>query len=84
MTYLEQKHPATRRESFRNCSESIQIAPMPISAWQKSRRPSRNIPRPSRNIKLTAKIDPDYDGVYHEMGLAQARLKLYDDAIASS
>jgi tetratricopeptide (TPR) repeat protein len=36
-----------------------------------------------QEYKLTLKLDPDYDGVYQEMGLVQARLRLYDDAIAS-
>jgi tetratricopeptide (TPR) repeat protein len=40
-------------------------------------------PEAIEEFKLTAKLDPDYDGVFQEMGLAQARLKLYDDAIAS-
>ena len=33
--------------------------------------------------QLTAQLDPGYDGVYQNIGLMQARLKLYDDAIAS-
>jgi len=33
--------------------------------------------------KLTARLDPGYDGVYQDIGLMQAKLKLYDDAIAS-
>jgi tetratricopeptide (TPR) repeat protein len=33
--------------------------------------------------KLTAQLDPGYDGVYQDIGLMQAKLKLYDDAIAS-
>jgi tetratricopeptide (TPR) repeat protein len=40
-------------------------------------------PEAIEEYKLTAKLDPDYDGVYQEIGLLQARLKLYDDAIAS-
>jgi tetratricopeptide (TPR) repeat protein len=40
-------------------------------------------PEAIEEYKLTAKLDPDYDGVYQEMGLVQARLELYDDAIAS-
>jgi membrane associated rhomboid family serine protease/Tfp pilus assembly protein PilF len=33
--------------------------------------------------RLTAQLDPGYDGVYQDIGLMQAKLKLYDDAIAS-
>ena len=40
-------------------------------------------PEALEEFKLTAKLDPDYDGVDHEIGLIQAKLKLYDDAIAS-
>jgi tetratricopeptide (TPR) repeat protein len=40
-------------------------------------------PEAIEEFKLTAKLEPDYDDVYQEMGMAQAQLKLYDDAIAS-
>jgi rhomboid protease GluP len=33
--------------------------------------------------KLTARLDPGYDGVYQDIGLMQAKLKFYDDAIVS-
>lgn len=36
-----------------------------------------------QEYKVAAKIDPDYQNVYYDMGLAQAKLGLYDDAIAS-
>ncbi|HVH87441.1 MAG TPA: rhomboid family intramembrane serine protease [Terriglobales bacterium] len=34
-------------------------------------------------FQLTAKMRPDYEGVYYRLGNSQAKLKLYDDAIAS-
>jgi tetratricopeptide (TPR) repeat protein len=36
-----------------------------------------------REYKQVAAVDPSYQSVYYNMGIMQARLKLYDDAIAS-
>jgi len=33
--------------------------------------------------KVATKLDPDYQNVYYDMGVVQAKLKQYDDAIAS-
>ena len=41
------------------------------------------LPEAIAEYQTTVKLDPEYEGVYYDMGLLQARLKLYDDAIAS-
>jgi rhomboid protease GluP len=83
MAYLEGKRPQLARESFtqmlrlnRNSADAhFGLAEV---FWTEQKYPEA-----LEEYKLTAKLDPDYDGVYQEMGLVQAKLKLYDDAIAS-
>ena len=41
------------------------------------------LPEAIAEYQTIAKLDPGYEGVYYDMGLLQARLRLYDDAIAS-
>jgi len=41
------------------------------------------LPEAIAEYQTTAKLDPEYEGVYYDMGQLQAKLKLYDDAIAS-
>jgi len=36
-----------------------------------------------QEYKTAAQLDPDLEGVYNNLGRAQAKLGLYDDAIAS-
>jgi len=36
-----------------------------------------------QEYKLAAQLNPDIEGVYYNLGRAQAKLGLYDDAIAS-
>ena len=83
MSYLEQKRPQPAREMFAqlltvnpNSAEAHFGLGAVLSTEQK-------YPEAIEEYKLTAKLDPDYEGVYQEIGLLQARLKLYDDAIAS-
>jgi len=83
MTYLEQKRPQPARETF---TQLLRVNPNSADAHFGLGAVSsteQKYPEAIGEYKLTAKLDPDYDGVYQEMGLVQARLKLYDDAIAS-
>jgi membrane associated rhomboid family serine protease/Tfp pilus assembly protein PilF len=41
------------------------------------------LPEAIAEYRTTAKLDSEYEGVYYDTGLLQARLTLYDDAIAS-
>ncbi|MGD0792577.1 MAG: rhomboid family intramembrane serine protease [Terriglobales bacterium] len=83
MTYLEEKRPQPAREIF---VQQLRVNPNSADAHfglAEVSSTEQKYPEAIEEYKLTAKLDPDYDGVYQEMGLAQARLKLYDDAIAS-
>jgi rhomboid protease GluP len=83
MAYLEDKRPQPARENF---TQLLRLNPNSADAHFGLAEVSsmeRKYPEALEEYKLTAKLDPDYDGVYQEMGLVQAKLKLYDDAIAS-
>jgi tetratricopeptide (TPR) repeat protein len=83
MTYLEQKRPQPAREMF---TQLLRVNPSSAEAHfglGAVFSTEQKYPEAIEEYKLTAKLDPDYDGVYQEIGLLQARLKLYDDAIAS-
>lgn len=83
MAYLEDKHPQPARESF---TQLLRLNPNSADAHFGLAEVSsmeKKYPEALEEYKLTAKLDSDYDGVYQEMGLVQAKLKLYDDAIAS-
>jgi len=83
MTYLEEKRPQPAREIF---AQQLKVNPNSPDAHfglAEVSSTERKYSEAIEEYRLTAKLDPDYDGVYQEMGMAQARLKLYDDAIAS-
>ena len=83
MAYLEQKRTQPARDSF---TQLLKLNPNSADAYFGLATASSDDQKYSEALeeyKLTAKFDPGYDGVYREMGRTQARLKLYDDAIAS-
>ena len=83
MAYLEQKRLQPARESF---SQLLRVNPDSADAHYglgAVLSTEKKYPEALDEYKLTAKLDPDYDGVYLETGQVQARLGLYDDAIAS-
>ncbi len=83
MAYLEQKLPQPARDSF---SQLLRVNPNSADAQfglAEASTMEQKYADALQEYKLTLKLDPDYDGVYQEMGLVQARLRLYDDAIAS-
>ncbi len=83
MSYLEQKRPQPAREMF---TQLLRVNPNSAEAHfglGAVLSTEQKYPEAIQEYKLIAKLDPDYDGVYQEIGLLQARLKLYDDAIAS-
>ncbi|MFY9646934.1 MAG: rhomboid family intramembrane serine protease [Terriglobales bacterium] len=83
MFYLEQKEPAKAQEVFNQLlkinSKSTEghIGLADCFADQHQNREALE------EYKRVAALDSDFQGVYFNMGLMQARLKLYDDAIAS-
>ncbi|MGB6384797.1 MAG: rhomboid family intramembrane serine protease [Terriglobales bacterium] len=83
MAYLEEKRPQPARESF---AQLLKLNPNSADAHFGLAEVSsmeQKYPEALEEYKLTAKLDPDYDGIYQEMGSVQAKLKLFDDAIAS-
>lgn len=83
MIYLEGKQPAKAADTF---SQLLKIDPnsalghgglADALANQHQNREALE------EYKRAAAIDAGYPGVYYDMGVMEARLKLYDDAIAS-
>ncbi|MFZ1132610.1 MAG: rhomboid family intramembrane serine protease [Terriglobales bacterium] len=83
MAYLEQKEAQPARDDFSQLlkvnakSADAQFGLAEVSTLE------RKYPEALEEYQRTLQLDPDYDGVYQEMGLVQGRLGLYDDAIAS-
>ena len=83
LIYLEQKQPAKALEAF---TQLLKIDPNSAhghaglaSALSEQRRDAEALAEYER----AAAINSDYPGVDYNIGLEQARLKLYDEAIAS-
>ena len=83
LIYLEQKQPAKALEAF---TQLLKIDPNSAhghaglaSALSEQRRDAEALAEYER----AAAINPDYPGVDYNIGLEQARLKLYDQAIVS-
>ena len=83
MIYLEEKIPVKAQDVF---AQLLKIDPNSAPghggladalANQQQNRDALE------EYKRTAAIDPGFPGVYFDMGVIEARLKLYDDAIAS-
>ncbi len=68
---------------MRSCSKSIPIARTDTPGWQSAFSDQHRDTEALAEYKRAAAIDSDYQGVNYNIGLEQARLKLYDDAIAS-
>ncbi len=83
LIYMEQKQPAKAQDSF---AQLLKIDPNSTdghaglaSALSEQHRDQEAL----AEYKRAAAIDSEYQGVNYNIGLEQARLKLYDDAIAS-
>jgi len=83
LIYLEQKQPARAEEAF---SQLLKINPGSAhghaglaSAFSEQRRDTEAL----AEYKRATAIESDYPGVNYNIGLEEARLKHYDDAIAS-
>jgi rhomboid protease GluP len=82
-TYLEQKLPAKAQDIF---VQLLRINPNSADAHAGL---AEALSDQHRNLEALAEykrvvvLDPDHPGVYFDLGLMQARLNLYDDAIAS-
>jgi rhomboid protease GluP len=82
-TELEMKHPQQAREAF---AQLLKLNPNSTgghsglaSVFSLENKYSEAL----EEYKRTAQLDPEYESVFHHMGLMQSKLKLYDDAIAS-
>jgi membrane associated rhomboid family serine protease len=83
MTYLQEQRPEEARENF---GQLLRLNPSSVDAHfglGAVLSAEKKYPEAIEEYKLVAQLDPDYEGLYQEMGLMQARLELYDDAIAS-
>jgi len=83
LIYLEQNSPSKAQETFAqllkmNSNSADGHAGM-AAALSDQKRYSEAL----EEYKRVAALDPNYQGLYFNMGLAQARLNLFDDAIAS-
>jgi tetratricopeptide (TPR) repeat protein len=83
LIYLEQKQPAKAQDIF---AQLLQIEPKSADghagladAFADQHRNAEAL----EEYKQVATLDSSYQGIYYNMGVMQARLKLYDDAIAS-
>jgi rhomboid protease GluP len=83
LIYMEQKQPAKAQDAF---AQLLKIDPNSAdgraglaAALSEQHRDQEAL----AEYKRAAAIDSDYQGVNYNIGLEQARLKLYDDAIAS-
>jgi membrane associated rhomboid family serine protease/Tfp pilus assembly protein PilF len=81
--YLEEKQPEQARKIF---AEMIKISPSnadghaglaEVASFENKYADA------VEEYRHTAQLDPGYQSVYHDLGLMQSKLKLYDDAIAS-
>jgi len=83
LIYLEQKLPAKAQDTF---AQLLKIDP---SSYDGHAGLADALSEQHRNLealeeyKRVAALDSGYQGVYFNMGVMQARLKLYDDAVAS-
>ncbi len=83
LIYLEQKQPAKAQDTF---AQLLKIDP---SSTDGHAGLADALSDQHRNLealeeyKRVATLDPNYQGVYYNMGVIQARLVQYDDAIAS-
>jgi rhomboid protease GluP len=83
MIYLEEKQPTKAQETF---NQLLKIDPNSapghggLADALANQRQNREA---LEEYKRAAAIDADYPGAYFNMGVMEARLKLYDDAIAS-
>ena len=83
MIYLEEKQPAKAADTF---SQLLKVDPNSapghggLADALANQRQNREA---LEEYKRAAAIDAGYPGVYFNMGVMEARLKLYDDAIAS-
>src|SRR5258708_7231114 len=83
MACLGENRPQLARESF---TQVLRMNPTTADAHFglcTASATEQKYPEALDEFKMTAKLDPDYDGVDQEIGLMQAKLKLYDDAIAT-
>src|SRR5258708_10566190 len=83
MACLGENRPQLARESF---TQLLRLNPKSADAHfglGTASATEQKYPEALEEFKLTAKLDPDYDGVDQEIGLMQAKLKLYADASAT-
>jgi rhomboid protease GluP len=83
LIYLEQKLPAKAQDAF---AQLLKIDPSSSdghAGLADALADQHRDPEALAEYKRVAALDSGYQGVYHNMGVMQARLKLYDDAIAS-
>jgi tetratricopeptide (TPR) repeat protein len=82
-TYLEQKLPSKAQDIF------VQLLHINPNSADAHAGLAEALSDQHRNLEALAEykrvvaLDPDHPGVYFNLGLMQARLNLYDDAIAS-
>jgi rhomboid protease GluP len=83
LIYLEQKLPAKAQDAF---AQLLKIDPSSSdghAGLADALADQHRDPEALAEYKRVAALDSGYQGVYHNMGVMEARLKLYDDAIAS-
>jgi len=83
LIYLEQKLPAKAQDVF---AQLLRIDPDSADGHNglaDAFADQHRNPEALEEYKRVAALDSGYQGVYFNMGVMQARLKLYDDALAS-
>lgn len=83
LIYMEQKQPAKAQNAFAQLLKMDPNSADGHAGLASSLSDQHRDQEALAEYKRAAAIDSDYQGVNYNMGLEQARLKLYDDAIAS-
>lgn len=83
MIYLEQKLPAKAQDTF---AQLLRIDPSSAdghAGLAAALSDQHRDPEALEEYKRVAALDSGYQSIYYNLGVTEARLKLYDDAIAS-
>jgi tetratricopeptide (TPR) repeat protein len=83
LIYLEQKLPSKAQDTF---AQQLRINPSSAdghAGLAAALSDQHRDPEALEEYKRVAALDSDYPSIYYNLGVTEARLKLYDDAIAS-
>lgn len=82
-TELEQKHSDQARAAFTRLLKMNPISADAHAGLAAVFSSESNYSAALEEYKRTVQLEPDYQNVFYDMGLAQSKLGLYDDAIQS-